>query len=77
MIKTQIQMEEWQYARLKRLSASQASSMSEVVRQAVAQLLDRSVNQTTCSLEEIAGKYAGESLEDIKAHDRAWVEAIR
>lgn len=77
MIKTQIQLEEWQYAGLKMVSANQASSMSEVVRQAVAQLLDRSAKQVPCCLEEIAGKYAAGSLEEMNAHDRSWVEAIR
>ena len=77
MVKTQIQLEDWQYAGLKQLSASQARSMSEVVRQAVGQLLDRSSKQAPCCLEEIAGKYAAEPLEGMKDHDRAWVEAIR
>jgi Arc/MetJ-type ribon-helix-helix transcriptional regulator len=51
--------------------------MSEVVREAVTQLLDRIAQQTPGRLEDVAGKYTGGALEDMKDHDRAWVESIR
>jgi predicted CopG family antitoxin len=77
MIKTQIQLENWQYEGLKRLSAAEARSLSDVVRESVALLLNRSKRRTSRTLEEIAGKYERGDAGDLKDHDRGWAESIR
>jgi len=77
MTKTQIQLEEWQYESLKRLSARDARSMSALVREAVSQLLGRLEAHPVLRLEEIAGKYTGRELGNLKDHDQGWTESIR
>lgn len=77
MIKTQIQLEDWQYEGLKRLGAAESRSLSDMVRESVAILLNRSRRPASRTLEEIAGKYERGDVGDIKNHDRGWVESIR
>lgn len=77
MIKTQIQLEEWQYEGIKRLSAHDSRSMSAVVRQAVTQLLRRTGPSAGLRLEDLAGKYVCDEAVDLKDHDRGWADSIR
>lgn len=77
MVKTQIQLEKWQYAKLKQAGITQAKSLSELVRVAVSELLEKIERRPTQRLEEVAGKYVGGGLSDLKDHDRAWVESVR
>jgi hypothetical protein len=77
MIKTQVQLEEWQYQAAKRESARTSRSLSDLVREGLAAVLRKSALHPRQSLEELAGKYAPRSTEDLKAHDRAWAESIR
>jgi hypothetical protein len=77
MVKTQIQLEEWQYDALKEQSAIAARSMSDFVREAVSAALERQQRQPRGSLAEISGKYAPLPNSDLKAHDARWAEAIR
>lgn len=77
MIKTQIQLETAQYEGLKRLCASEARSLSDLVRESVTLLLARSQRRAARSLEEVAGKYERGEVGDLKDHDRGWVESIR
>jgi len=75
MIKTQIQLEAWQYAEVRARASQNSCSMSEVIREAVTEALKRGRPQR--SLKEVAGKYAPLGLEDLKSHDAAWAESIR
>jgi hypothetical protein len=77
MVKTQIQLEQWQYEGLKRISAHDSRSMSAVVREAVTQLLRRTGPHQASALEDVAGKYVCGEAVDLKDHDRGWVESIR
>jgi len=77
MIKTQVQLEEWQYQAAKRESARTARSLSDLVREGLAAVLRKSALRPRQSLEELAGKYAPQSVDDLKPHDRAWTESIR
>jgi predicted CopG family antitoxin len=77
MIKTQIQLETAQYEELKRLGASEARSLSDLVRESVTLLLARSQRRAARSLEEVAGKYERGDAGDLKDHDRGWAESIR
>ena len=75
MIKTQIQLEEWQYKALKKESVHGQRSMSEIIRKALTEALAKSSG--SLPLQEVAGKYEPQTMENLKAHDAAWVESIR
>jgi Arc/MetJ-type ribon-helix-helix transcriptional regulator len=77
MVKTQIQLEEWQYEALKKVSQRTSRSMSDFIREGVSLLLKKGSKQTHTPLEDLAGKYHPIPSEDLKAHDRNWAESIR
>jgi hypothetical protein len=77
MIKTQVQLEEWQHRAAKQESARTSRSVSDLVREGLTLVLSRSARQPGQSLESLAGKYEPRALDDLKPHDRAWAEAIR
>lgn len=77
MIKTQIQLEDWQYSSLKRAGAEAGRSLSDVVRESVSRFLESQKKGGGGSLEALAGKYSSQSFADLKGHDRGWVESIR
>jgi len=75
MIKTQIQMEEWQYEAIKKEGVRTSRSMSDLIREAVSLRLKQSSNLP--SLSSAAGKFAPDAGEDLKSHDARWAESIR
>jgi hypothetical protein len=77
MIKTQIQLEDWQYSSLKKAGSEAGRSLSDVIRESVSLFLKSNKNKETNPLHELAGKYSSRSTDDLKAHDRAWAESIR
>ena len=77
MIKTQIQLEDWQYSSLKRTGTEAGRSLSDVIRESVSLFLETKKKTEMTPLQELAGKYSSRSMEDLKAHDRAWAESIR
>ena len=77
MIKTQIQLEEDQYVRLKRLSRQEARSIADLVRQSVGLLLRQVDARSLPPLTELAGKYRPAAGVDLKPHDASWARAIR
>ena len=77
MIKTQIQLEDWQYSSLKRTGTEAGRSLSDVIRESVSLFLKTKKKTEMTPLQELAGKYSSRSMEDLKAHDRAWAESIR
>jgi len=77
MIKTQVQLQEWQYQAAKRESARASRSLSDLVREGLAMVLQRSATASRGDLEALAGKYTAQPADDLKPHDSAWVEAIR
>jgi hypothetical protein len=68
MIKTQIQLEDWQYDSLKKTGAEAGRSLSDVIRESVSLFLQGKKKGGSVSLD---------SMDDLKPHDRAWAEAIR
>ena len=76
MVKTQIQLEEWQYDAVKRASASNDRSMSDIIREGVLLYLAKT-KRHGAPLAELAGKYRPKPVTGLKSHDREWVEAIR
>lgn len=77
MIKTQVQLEEWQYQAAKGESARTSRSLSDLVREGLTLVLQKSAKQPQVLLEELAGKYEPKSCEDLKFHDCGWADAIR
>lgn len=77
MIKTQVQLEEWQYKAAKKESARTLRSLSDLVREGLALVLQRSAHRPRLRLEDLAGKYEPRPTGDLKAHDHVWADAIR
>lgn len=77
MIKAQVQLEDWQYRAAKEESARTSRSLSDLVREGLTSVLRNASARQLQSLEQLAGKYEGRALGDLKLHDRAWVESIR
>lgn len=75
MVKTQIQIEDWQYAAIKKESAQAERSMSDYIREALTMALARKTPARPLS--EIAGKYTPLCSEELKSHDAGWADAIR
>ena len=76
MIKTQIQLEEWQYQAAKKAGAELGRSLSDLVREGVTLVLSRVSQRPSVPLESLAGKYEPIPLDDLKPHDRVWAETI-
>ncbi len=77
MVKTQVQLEESQYHAAKGESARTARSLSDLVREGLALVLQRSSQRQRVPLKELAGKYEPVAGEGLKPHDQAWADAIR
>lgn len=78
MIKTQVQLEEWQYDALKRLSRRESRSIADLVRQSVTQLVRDVESRALPPLEDLAGKYRPRpDTDDLKPHDRDWAASAR
>lgn len=77
MIKTQIQLEEWQYNDLKQVGVLNDRSFSDVVRESVSLFLKSKKNGALAPLESLAGKYTALPTDDLKMHDRVWAQSIR
>lgn len=77
MIRTQIQLEEWQYQAAKKAGADSGRSLSDLVREGVSLVLSRVAQQPSVPLESLVGKYEPLPMDELKLHDRVWAETIR
>lgn len=78
MIKTQVQLEEWQYEAAKKAGAATSRSMSDIIREGLALVLPKlGQGGGRKPLASIAGKYRPSPLQDLKDHDRGWAESSR
>jgi hypothetical protein len=77
MIKTQVQLEDWQYEAARRRANQLSRSMSDLVREGLTLVLRRLEKAPAGDLESIAGKYEPRETSDLKDHDRWFVESIR
>ena len=77
MIKTQVQLEEWQYEAAKKAGAATSRSMSDIVREGLALVLPKLGQGGRKPLAAIAGKYRPLDGKDLKDHDQGWVDSIR
>ena len=77
MIKTQVQLEEWQYQAAKKAGVATSRSMSDIIREGLSLVLPRLGQGGQKPLAAVAGKYRTLPLQDLKDHDRGWAESIR
>ena len=77
MIKTQVQLEEWQYQAAKKAGAVTSRSMSDIIREGLSMVLPKLGQAGQKPLAAIAGKYRPLDSQGLKDHDRRWVESIR
>lgn len=77
MIKTQIQLEEWQYEAAKKAGVASSRSMSDIIREGLSLVLPKLGQGSRKPLASISGKYRPISLKDLKDHDRGWAESVR
>ena len=77
MIKTQVQLEEWQYQAAKKAGVATSRSMTDIIREGLSLVLPRLGQGAQKPLAAVAGKYRTLPLQDLKDHDRRWVESIR
>jgi K+-sensing histidine kinase KdpD len=76
MIRTQIQLPEVQYERLRQRAGSLRISIAEQIRQAIDLYFQKENLSASKEIREIAGKYEPISTEDLKDHDRWITDAI-
>ena len=77
MIKTQVQLEEWQYEAAKKAGVATSRSMSDIIREGLSLVLSKLGQGGRKPLASIAGKYRPSPLHDLKDHDRGWAESSR
>ena len=77
MIKTQVQLEEWQYEAAKKAGVVTSRSMSDIIREGLTLVLPKLGRGGQKPLAAIAGKYRPSNSQDLKDHDQGWVESIR
>lgn len=77
MIKTQVQLEKWQYEAAKKAGAATSRSMSDIIREGLSLVLPKLGHGERKSLASVAGKYRPTSSKDLKDHDQGWTESLR
>ncbi len=75
MIRTQVQLSERHYEILRRRSLQTRKSMAQQIREAL-NLYLRSEEMADDDLSDIAGRFKALPMQELKAHDRQFVEAI-
>ena len=74
MIRTQIQLQDSVYDKLRDTAVRQRRSMAACVRDAILAII-RQAEASTDDLSDIAGKFKPLRGDEVKGHDRAWAEA--
>lgn len=74
MIRTQIQLPEEDFARLREAASRQHRSMADCIREGIALYL-ATTQIAAADLAGLAGRFKPQSIDDLKDHDRAWIEA--
>jgi Arc/MetJ-type ribon-helix-helix transcriptional regulator len=74
MMRTQIQLPEPEYDRLRELAARLRRSMADCIREGIRLFLDRAGSKAD-DLSDIAGRFRPLSVKDLKPHDRGFIEA--
>ena len=76
MIRTQIQLSETQYEKLRDRANALRISIAEQIRQAIDLYFQKEKSSPIRDFREIAGKYEPLSTDDLKDHDRWLTNAI-
>jgi len=74
MIRTQIQLPEEEFARLRNAASRQHRSMADCIREGIALYLAATEAAAT-DLAVLAGRFKPRPIDDLKAHDRVWIDA--
>jgi hypothetical protein len=74
MVRTQIQLPEAEYDRLREVAARQRRSLADCIREGIALFLSQSKPRSS-RVAEVAGKYTPVSTADLKSHDQAWADS--
>ena len=74
-MRTQIQLNEEDYEELRQVAARQRRSIADCIREGIRWVVRQStMSSEDDSLLSIAGKFEPRPFDDLKAHDRAFVE---
>ena len=76
MLRTQIQLGEECYRKLREVAARQHRSMADCIRQGISLFLKQSEEEEE-GLSEIAGKFPATNSGNVKRHDRFWADSRR
>lgn len=76
MVRTQIQLEEAAYERLRRVAQQQRRSIADCIREGI-ELVVQGAEAELDSLDAIAGRWRPKTDSDLKLHDQAWAAAIQ
>ena len=74
MIRTQIQLPERDYARLREAARRQHRSLADCIREGIGLYL-AAAESASADLGDIAGRFTPRPIDDLKQHDRDWIEA--
>ena len=72
MIRTQIQLPESDYERLREAARRQGRSMADCIREGI-DLYLAGAGQRKTDLASLAGRFHPRDASDLKPHDRAWI----
>lgn len=76
MIRTQIQLPEAEYERLRAEAQRQGRSMADCIREGIGLYL-ASAGAARADLLALAGRFSPRDAADLKPHDAAWIGAIQ
>jgi hypothetical protein len=76
MIRTQIQLAEKAYRKLRQVALEEHRSMADCIREGISLFLRRHGGKKG-GLSEIAGRFHSSSYDSVKPHDRWWADAQR
>lgn len=76
MIRTQIQLPEADYDRLRAEAQRQGRSMADCIREGIGLYLS-SVRADGADLLSLAGRFSPQASTDLKPHDAAWINEVR
>jgi hypothetical protein len=76
MIRTQIQLPEAEYARLRAEAQRQGRSMADCIREGIGLYL-ASAQADGGDLLGLAGRFSPQTAADLKPHDAAWIDTFR
>lgn len=74
MIRTQIQLPEQDYERLREAARRQHRSLADCIREGIGLYLAAAAG-AAADLTDVAGRFTPLPTDDLKPHDRAWIEA--